>query len=189
MKTSIYRKLLAVGLAGLMAGTSGCTSGLTTSLVWRKNLYHPAATPRLCLMTSPQRDDVLVEYDECFAKSDDVRPRAYWLLAHAGSINNPADPPKPKFVNPADCENLAPVPSVCSESDVATNGFCYKEESGLHSFVLWHDGKMMGTCTLPIYSNAPPVTVGRVALTPVTVATDAAIITLILFCYGGGGAR
>ena len=189
MKTFLLRKLLAVGLAGLMAGTSGCTTGLTTSLVWRKNLYHPAATPRICLMTSPQKEDVLVEYDECFAGSEEVRPRAYWLLAYAARINQPADPPTPKFVNPADYANLAPVPRVCSESNVATNGYCFKEETGLRSFVLWHDGAMMGTCSLPIYSNAPPVTVGRVALTPVTVATDAAIITLILFCYGGGGAR
>ncbi|HTL73944.1 MAG TPA: hypothetical protein VL863_11630 [bacterium] len=188
MKTSIFRKLLAVGLAGLMAGTSGCTSGLTTSLVWRKNLYHPAATPRLCLMTSPQKDDVLVEYDECFAQSENVRPRSYWLLAYAASINNPADPPKPKFVNPADCENLAPVPRVCSDGEVATNGYCFKEEPGLRSFVLWHDGAMMGTCSLPVYSNAPPVTVGRVVLTPLTVTTDAAIIAAILFCLGAGGA-
>lgn len=145
--------------------------------------------PRLCLLTSPQKDDVLVEYDECFAGSEELRPRAYWLLAYAAGINKPADPPKPKFVNLADYDNLAPVPRVCLESEVATNGYCFKEEPGLTSFVLWHDGVMMGTCSLPVYSNAPPVAVWRVMLTPVTVATDAAIIAGLCLGASGAGAR
>lgn len=186
MKATLLQKLLAVCLSGLMAGGTSCTTGLTTSLVWRKNLYHPAANPNLSLASFPQEQDVLVHYEECFAKSDQTRPRAYWLLTYESWKTGSEAAPVPEFVNPENYPGLKPVPLVDSDLKLLTNGYCAIVRPGNRQFSLWRNGAKMGEYSLPVYSNAPPVTAGRIALTPVTVATDAAIVAAILMCIGAG---
>jgi hypothetical protein len=193
MKTSLLRKLLAVGLVGLMMVSSGCRGGLTTSLVWRINVYHPAPVPRVSLAVTPNKDDVLVEYDECFAKSRDVRVRAYWLFKYAAVDTNAMERPKPAFVPLDTFTNFCSIPVVCSTNAISPLGYSVQSKMDSAAFTLWRNGALVGEYHLPVYSNAPPVTWGRVALTPLSVTTDAAIIAAILICIGasggGGGAR
>jgi hypothetical protein len=183
MKIILPNPVAGLLLAIMMALSSGCRTGLTTSLVWRIKSYHPAEMPNVCLASSEAKNDLLVQYDECFADSKEVRPRAYWLLEYADSIKNPDDPPKPQFVNTADCGTLLPVPMVVSGHNVSTSGFCVVRGPDQSKFALWRDGISMGTYSLPVYSNAPPVTVKRVALTPVTVAADGCIIVAASFWW------
>ena len=183
-------------LAGATMLFSGCRSGLTTSLVWRIGVYHPAQVPRLKLATRPGINDVLVQYDECFAGSGAVRPRAYWLLEYAAKDTNTARRPKAEFISCASDTNLCFIPRVQISEPIATNGFCARLSTNEISFTLWRDSTELGEYKLPVYSNAPPVTWGRVLLTPVTVATDAAIVTaavgvfILVTCppiFGAGG--
>jgi len=186
MKTTAKFLCNAV-LAGVILAGTGCRHGLTTALVWEIGQYHPARIPRLQLSTAPGTNDVLVQYDECFASSKTLRPRAYWLYPYVYRDSNPVERPKPKFVNPETIPNLTPIKLLCS-SVVATNGgYSARQLSNERAFELWHDGAPVGQFELPVYSNAPPVTWGRVALTPVTVATDAAILTVLAAGRGGAG--
>lgn len=190
MKNSVQNDVFILLLAGTMVLTGGCTSGLTTSMVWRINQYHPAEISRLNLATVPQKSDVLVQYDECFAKSKTVRPRAFWLLEYAAKDTNCWHRPKPDFVNLAEFTNLCVVPLIQSQTKVLTNGYCALPATNQQSFVMWHDGVAMRNFSLPVYSNAPPVTWGRVMLTPVTAATDTAIVVLLVGACGlGAGAH
>jgi len=174
-------------LAGAMLFNGGCTSGLTTSLVWRIKAYHPAEMPRLNLATSTQKNDVLVQYDECFAKSSTLRPRAYWLLEYAAKDTNSMNRPKPEFVNLADYTNLCVVPMVKPREAIPTNGYCVLPTANQLAFTLWRNGTELGNYNLPVYFNAPPVTFWRVALTPVTVAADTAIVIGVVGGSAGGG--
>ena len=177
MKRTFQKVVIGLLLAGATMLFSGCRSGLTTSLVWRIGVYHPAQVPRLKLATRPGINDVLVQYDECFAHSGTVRPRAYWLFEYAAKDTNAVRRPKPAFVSCAGHSNLCCIPQVKISEPIPTNGFCARLSTNEISFTLWRDSTEVGEYILPVYSNAPPATWGRVLLTPVTVTTDAAIVT------------
>jgi hypothetical protein len=195
MKNWFQQIAMGFGLSGLVLLGGGCRSGLTTSLVWRIHEYHPAATPRLQLATVPGTNDVLVRYDECFAKSTNSRPRAYWLFAYAVHDTNRLNRPKPNFVPPESFTNACPIPQLATENAVPAQSDwvmvrsfpTVPTQAGV--FKLWRNGTYAGQYELPVYSGAPPVTWGRVLLTPVTVATDAAIVAAACMAAGGYGAR
>ena len=162
-----------------------CTNGcLTTQHVWEDGAYHPAAEPRLRLAACEQKGDVLVQYDECFDDSKTIKPRAYWLLIYQTAITNISTTtpmPRPEFVKSARSLHLSPVPQINSEQDVSTNGYCVQANPDKRSFLLWHNGVLRGKYRLPSYSGMPPTTAGRLALTPLAVAADAAIDTFVVF--------
>ena len=186
MKT-VLNWTFTVALAALVFPCAGCRSGLTTALVWQVGEYHPAHLPRLQLSTVSGTNDLLVQYDECFEKSKTIRPRAYWLFTYSNRDTNSVCRPKPKFVNPERIPNLAPIKMLCGP-DVATNsGYCVRKVNNPRAFELWRDGAEVGSYRLPVYTNAPPTTWGRVALTPVTVTTDTAIVATALIIIGAGG--
>ena len=176
MKTRIEKTILGLALICATMLISGCRTGLTTSVVWRIKDYHPAAISNLRLSTLPGTNDVLVQYDEQFAHSSRIKPRAYWLSAYAAIDTNSVERPKPKFVNATLLTNLCPVALIGTNISRPTSGFCAMPSPNHHSFKLWRTGTTLGEHTLPVYSNAPPVTCWRVALTPLTATTDAAII-------------
>jgi len=176
MKTRIEKAVFGLALICATMMISGCFPGGTTSVVWRIKDYHPAHTSNLRLSTLPGTNDVLVQYDEQFAHSSRIKPRAYWLSAYAAIDTNSVQRPKPKFVNATSLTNLCRVAFIGTNISPPTNGFCAMPSSDNHSFKLWRIGTTPGEYTLPVYSNTPPATWWRVALTPVTVTTDAAII-------------
>lgn len=187
MKNNLANKFTGAALAAVMALAGGCRSGLATSMVWRIGSYHPAADPQLRLSAPPDNGDVLVQYQECFAGATNARPRAYWLLAYELRKADGGEPPAPHFVDTKKIKGLLPVPQVCPANPPPTNGFSYCLQADRRSFEMWVSGALGRGYTLPEYSAAPPATAGRVALTPLAVATDTAIVAAILFCIGAGG--
>ena len=129
----------------------------------------------------PGKDDVLVCYDECFENSTNRQPRAYWLFAYHERDTNCFERPKPKFVKVEHLTERQSVFSLAWPDLLPTNGVCAVATEDQHAFELWRDGAWVGSYTLPVYTNAPPVTWWRVALTPVTATTDAAIATVVVF--------
>jgi hypothetical protein len=184
MKPRIGNIMAVWTLASAMLLNGGCTTGLTTSLVWRIKEYHPAEVPRLTLATCDQKNDVLVQYDECFANSRQPRQRAYWLWEYAGMDTSSQRRPKPAFAEIATLTNLCAVPMVETNEVKPRQGFYAVPAADQRSFELWRDGAALGEYRLPVYFSAPPVTWGRVLLTPVTATTDAAIVTAVIGAFG-----
>lgn len=162
------------------ARTNQC--GLITCRLWRKTLYQAAKDPHLRLTQAPQTRDVLVEYDEQQGKSTRLELRAYSLFAYA---TNTSKHPKPGFVNPAACAAMEPIPllDATASDNPPSNGYCAVLAADRHSFVLWHNGADLGCFDLPVYREARP-TVWRIALTPVCVTADAAIIGAVIGVAG-----
>ena len=184
MKIIIEKARIGLVLVGTALLLCGCRTGLTTSVVWRIKDYHPASPPNLRLSTLPGTSDVLVQYDEQFARSHWVKPRAYWLLAYAARDTNSLERPKPRFVNTATLTNLCPVMLPGGRESRPMNGWCALPSWDQRSFTVWQNGTALGEYRLPVYSNAPPATWGRVALTPVAVTTDAAIVAAVICAAG-----
>lgn len=183
MKCSLRVVIFGLMLAAMPIFTSGCV----THALWKKTSYQPAEYPRLSLASSAQANDVLVCYDEQCARSSKVRLRAYWLFAHSLNDTNSFKHPKPGFINPAVCTNLSPVAiliGAAATNVISTNGYCALPASDQRSFRLWWKGTELGTYNLPIYSNAPPATFWRVAMTPAAVAADTAIVAVIMGFWG-----
>jgi hypothetical protein len=170
--------------AGLLILASGCKSGLVTAQVWKVDCYHSASEPHVLLSIMPGRSDVLVQYDEVFGKFSEVTPRAYWLQPYKQRQSNAAG--RPDFIPPETCTNLESVPLGNLNSAVPTHGYHGALHENSASFSLWCDGRLEGVYSLPHYDAAPPVTWWRVSLTPVTVATDAAIVTTWVVINGMG---
>src|SRR5262245_19634451 len=56
-------------------------TGCLTHSLWRGEIREPARDPGLTLAVAPDRQDVLVQYNE--SQSDKVRHRSYWLFEYA----------------------------------------------------------------------------------------------------------
>src|SRR5687767_5749268 len=53
--------------------------GCATKALWSEKHYHPARPANLELSARPERQMVLVQYDEQYENSRKVQRRAYWL--------------------------------------------------------------------------------------------------------------
>jgi hypothetical protein len=180
MKFNLGITRTSVLLVALITVTSCATPAL-----WAKRTYQPAEYPRLALGVSPGGTNVLVCYDERCGKSLKSHRRAYWLFTYTATMNKH---PKPKFTDPSVCLHLNPIAVFNPEqmNSLCFAGYCVAAGPNSRTFRLWRDGHEAGTFTLPVYSATAPATFWRVALTPVAVATDVAIISAAL--YGSGGA-
>ena len=192
MKQNFLCKSIALTLASSVVLNSGCTAGY----VWKKDVYHPVANVRLRLSAEPQGTNVLVQYDECFAKSTRSRPRAYWLWPpeiyqpvvqfrpRGGELRatqtNRFVPAKPIFVKSAGESNLLLVPFIVDTNRVATNGYCALVSPDQTNFKLWRNGIQLDDYKLPVYTNRPPPSFKRVAMTPVSVTVDAVVVSVIV---------
>jgi hypothetical protein len=188
MKQNILNKTIALMLATSVVLNSGCTAGY----VWKKDVYHPAANVRLRLSAEPQGTNVLVQYEECFAKSTDSHPRAYWLWPPEtyqpvvqsrprvkdlrATQTNRVVQTKPIFVKPVGETNLLAVPFISETNRVGTNGYCALVSPDQTNFKLWHNGILLDDYKLPVYTNRPPPSFKRVVMTPVSLTADAVIV-------------
>ena len=172
---------------GALVVASAMLTGCATPALWQKQLYHPAEHPHLALASSQDAKDVLVCYDECCENSPKLQRRAYWLFAYS---TNAQAYPKPRFTKATACVQLNPLPLMdAADTNAApAKGYAAFANANSQSFHLWRDGRGVGVFALPVYKAAPPATFWRVGLTPVAVATDAAIVCGVLFALGAPAA-
>lgn len=157
-------------LFGIALVVQGCTPAL-----WHREYCEPAPNPHLKLFR--MGDDVLVQYDEIREESGHLWRRNFLLNASTNAI---ARRRAPVFfdVSRRDVTNSIPLlipPPTNKPLPVlfATSPY----ENGDPFFVV-RDGKSFGPYDLPVYKYARG-TAGRVLLTPLAVAADAAaFITL-----------
>ena len=161
----------------LLPGLTGCESSLTYKL-WTngefRRYYEPASNPRLQLFHDTNQGDVLAAYDEAHETRNAIRRRAYYVNRNRLRIEAGQ---KPHFVKPDRAAGLKPVafvheaalPSLPGSetitATVATNGqrFTLSGDFGGHTYLL------------PVYQDQSGL-VGRVALTPFTVAGDVLVV-------------
>lgn len=179
----------------LLASTSGCSTGDTIFLTPRlwgpgmvRNFNEPADQPDLKVFRSSKPADYLVLYDEMRENGERIRRRAFYLNANLERLNSRR---KPRFVNPAKAETLAPVPLLVKLPTASTNAAVSVSLSPDGTFWRLHeaDGEVVDF-NLPTYPTASS-TVLRVALTPLAVTGDAIIVgtfvgLLIAISYANG---
>jgi hypothetical protein len=164
----IWRKgvlLLGVGLV-----VQGCTPAL-----WHREFCEPAPDPHLKLFGVG--NDVLVQYDEIREESGHLWRRNFFLNASTNAI---ARRRAPVFFDVSRRDVTNPIPLLIPPPTnrplpafFATSPY----ENGDPFFVV-RDGKSFGPYDLPVYKYQRG-TAGRVLLTPLAVAADAAaLITL-----------
>lgn len=162
----------------LLAG--GCTTA--TSALWDRQKDHPTDHPLIKLAFDPQRNDILVRYNEHTNDNALAEERAYWLFA---SANSSSAQKAPVFVSNPDFEHLEPIPVFPLKMMVkrgAPAGYAAVAEPTSRKFELWRDGMEIHTYKLPDYSKWGPATPWRVALTPLAVTGDAALTVGAVAC-------
>ena len=162
---------MAVALLIVALVTCGCA----TKTLWEDRTCHPADEPQLQLASSPEKQDVLVQYREQYSESKQFCKRAYWLFA---STNQIAGHSKPVFVRPKACVSLVPLPLL---SENATNvslscDWFAVAAPAQQGFLLWRNGISLGRFNLPVYRVSPRCTFWRIVATPFAALADTTAI-------------
>jgi len=168
--TEVITAMLAVAMI---------TGGCATSTLWEEKSYRPYDNPHLSLALAPERQDVLVQYDERYSESKKLRHRAYWLFA---STNAMANHVKPVFVKPAVGAGLMPIPLLAEAQGTNAppfGGYVAVATPAEQGFDLWRDGVPLGRFYLPIYFTAPRATVWRVMTTPFAALGDMVVVVVV----------
>jgi hypothetical protein len=152
---------------------SGCTYSLWTN--GNLDAYkEPAPTPNVRLYESQKKNDILVVYNEYSERNDSTHTRAYWLNKNENRVK---DNRTPAFARKNSVDHLPPVPVFYSlpempESNRNLYAVC---NTNFNTLALYSGNREIGSYALPIYKDRQG-TVEKVALTPVTVTTDAAMV-------------
>ncbi len=161
---------------------SGCTTAL-----WDKSTfahyYRPADTPDLHLFYSPQRQDVLVRYNERQDSDERIHPRNYWLERNSSNIDRKQ---KPKFVSIKSTEALVPIPlheTFTNTPAGSLNGLHATAKRDQDLFTLCTGQDQLEHYRLPVYSGGGSQKVKQVLLTPFAVAVDATIVGAVIGYY------
>jgi hypothetical protein len=177
--TRCWQMGFAAGLATLLTGCSTCEECSLTYRVWDcgdfRNFNEPAPEPKITLCEAPGRGDVLVQYDASSEKSSVVKRQAYYLWANHERILTKQ---KPKFIKTSNSEGLRPIPvfDATASNSLASAGTQYAVAApDNRSFTLYQQDGTSETFDLPIYQQSYG-TITRVALTPVAVVGDAAMV-------------
>ena len=177
----------------LLAVLSCVMTGCVTSALWEDGrfarFHEPAAPPKLRLFESPEKQDILVQYDEWLDMNEKLKTRTYWLGQDTKSSSNPH---KPAFVSARTATGLQPIRIYESPAfDVQTNAeLAAVMVWNPPGFTLYSREKVMGSYVLPVYEDGSATT-KKVLLTPLAVTADAAIVAGYLFllyaqgCAGG----
>ncbi len=185
------KQCVNVLLASLMAGLGGgCTIVKDHSLTYElwdsggHNYCRPQAAPELALAEVFSQNDILVEYNAISRRHEGVRRLAYFLIANQARIN--AGQP-PYFINPKKYHGGKGIPVVSRKSlkagDVPASGYATVEAGG-RSFTLFYPDQKPELYKLPIYRD-DPVPIGKIAMTPVTLAEDATLFGIVAGIIGG----
>ena len=189
MNTTAKRWISYAVVFCLMPWMTGCDS--LTGRLWGRDLgendYQAAQEPDLKLSQTPDRKDVLVQYDEMRDKDAKIRHRAYFLYADDEIIKSGK---KPRFLTAAAASKVQGAPLTIG---YATNlspagGMTLRAvlAEDKHHFTLVSNGSEIGTYQLPDYTRHNPC--AQVALTPAAVTGDVIICAsvvgiFVLYCY------
>ena len=177
--------LMRKGSVALLAAQTLWLSGCATSRLWEEGQfarYHePAAPQKLELFYSPQKKDVLVEFNEMRDGTDRVQRRAYWVEPNQSRTK---DRRKPEFVSVKESAGLTPIP-VFGLMDISQPSgetlYAVTSTTG-DSFTLYSGEKQLQSCELPVYRDKSGRT-KQVLLTPPAVVADATIVAGVLAVY------
>ncbi len=190
----------------VMLALTAITQGCMTDALWDCKHHEPE---KIYLATTPQTNHILVFYTDYIkslslkAKPEQHQQLAYWLL-------QPTNTPKqllPEFVDVTNTSDLVKVPVVYLRKSNSTNaplwlhrfssiavtnsppehGYYVLAKSQFFGapYQLWHDGQRIGNFNFPSgYQEWGKPTFLRVALTPLTAATDVVIVASIVTLFG-----
>jgi hypothetical protein len=161
----------------------GCSifSGCVTKQLWQDSAFNePCPNPNLHLYYSESKRDVLAVYDELHEPSSLAHTKAYYVFKSAMRSN----PNKPAFVDARKTNGLVLIPITSTNAialGVKTNRFARVEANG-STFTLYLNGEERGPFDLPVYPSGFHRAT-QVALTPVAVAADTAIVGTVVGAY------
>jgi len=176
----------------------GCQTSSDWSLthqLWNNQSFHDfktaACDPQLQLFADERQSDVLVIYDEMRENDGSVRRRAFFVNRNFDRIREGR---KPDFVGLSASRGLKPIPIIRSEPDeaVPAAGLAVVMTDGSHDFLLYSDGRNVGTVGLPAYSSNGGFK--KTLLTPLAVTGDTLIVGTVVglyaaMAYAGSGVR
>jgi hypothetical protein len=159
----------------LVLSQSGCTYALWTDETYQ-GYHQPAPNSDLRLYQSKKQNDILVVYNEQSESNEHIRTRAYWL--NKNQIRVTHDSP-PDFTSQKKDHNLPAIPVFDSTpTNESAMPYFYALSETNQSFKLFSENREVGSYHLPAYQGQRPVS-EKVALTPVTMAADAAIAAAV----------
>ena len=161
------------------------TGGCTTNALWNKTdldaWNEPAQNADARLFDAEHKRDLLVVYNEYSERHDSVRPRAYFLNQNQDRV---AQGRKPHFVSTRCSRNLPLVQTfqTATENDTNFPPTIYAIISAnQQSFTIYSSGET-NNYSLAVYNDGRAQKV-RIALTPVAVTADLAIIGGFWGCW------
>lgn len=161
-----------------MTGCDSLTGRLWSSDIGENN-YQAAAEPNLKLSQTPDRKDVMVQYDEVRSKDTKIQRRAYLLFANEKTV---AAGKKPQFITGKAVGKMQGFPLAISYmtnlSMVGDLTLRVILEEDKHHFTLVSNGTEIGAYQLPDYMHHS--TWIQVVLTPATVTGDVIICASVV---------
>ncbi|HVM47346.1 MAG TPA: hypothetical protein VMU04_04930 [Candidatus Acidoferrum sp.] len=182
---------LSIALSALVATGTGCSTVQEYSLtckLWDTHDFtswnEPAPDSKLALFETADGADLLVQYDALSDRHSDVIRQAYLLEENRLRLESGK---KPRLVPPEQAEHLRAVPVVRVGAAITNPAppaptYAVCTNTG-RTFVLYRPGASPLGAELPVYceSSGTPV---RIALTPLAVAGDTAMLGGVLAVVG-----
>src|SRR6266481_1008884 len=166
--------LLVVCIIPWMTGCEGLTGQLWSG-DYGDDHRHAAPEPDLKLSQTPDRKDVLVQYDEMRSKDAKIQRHAYLLFANEKTV---AAGRKPRFITGKAVGRLQGFPLAISYmTNLSTVGDLTLRvilEEDKHHFTLASNGREIGSYQLPDYMEHS--TWVQLLLTPAAVTGDVLIV-------------
>ena len=166
--------LLVVCIIPWMTGCEGLTGQLWSG-DYGDDHRHAAPEPDLKLSQTPDRKDVVVQYDEVRSKDTKIQRRAYLLFANEKTV---AAGKKPLFIPTAKAARLQSFPleisyltNLSAAGDLTLRVVLQEDK---HHFTLVSNGREIGSYQLPDYMQHS--TWVQVLLTPAAVTGDVLIV-------------
>ena len=169
----------------LLAAQTLWLSGCATSRLWEDGQfarYHePAEQEKLELFYSPQKEDVLVEFNESREGSDRIHRRAYWVERNQSRTR---DRRKPEFASVKEAAGLTPIPvfALTDPGQPSDDALYAVTSTTGHSFTLYSGDKQLKSCDLPVYRDMSGRT-KQVLLTPPAVVADTTMVAGVVAIY------